>query len=550
MNEVRPNRLPIGPLVVAILILGLGLGGWRWMIDRVWVPEGQSLMLRYKGPLVFGKRVNAVGRFAKVVDGVQEIGVIEEMPGPGRHFYSPIWWERTLVPNVAIETGEVGLVTSKLGDRLPAGQLLVDGTIGEAAHKGNLRRVLIPGKYRVNPFGYAVEVVKTHVSNDYNQAKSSGWVDIPTGAIGVVTNLVDDPAFNIRAGIQQAVLQPGIYVLNPKARQIDVMYVGYYEKSIVTNLLTASDGHLKLDASGEPMAAHDGSGISFPSADGFNIQMDFTTVWGVMPDQAVEIVRNFGNLAAVETKIIVPQIESICRNQGSQFGAPDLLAGDTREKFQQQITEAFQSAMKAKNISLLNGLVRYIYIPAKVREPIQLANLANELKLTSDQKELTAKTEGELREAEKQVDLAVETVKVETEKKVAKVKADGEKKAAETRAETAKLLAKIDRETALLDQQATVVLGEAEAKSQKMLEESKASKFQLAVDAFGGGTAYNQWVFANGLPSDIELRFLYAGEGTFWTDLKGFTETMLGRQMQAGQTSSSVPPGGPAGTQR
>ena len=61
---------------------------------------------------------------------------------------------------------------------------------------------------------------------------------------------------------------------------------------------------------------------------------------------------------------------------------------------------------------------------------------------------------------------------------------------------------------------------------------AKAEKFQLAVEAFGSGSAYNQWVFATGLPDDIRLKLLYAGEGTFWTDLKGFSETLLGRQAQ------------------
>ena len=63
-----------------------------------------------------------------------------------------------------------------------------------------------------------------------------------------------------------------------------------------------------------------------------------------------------------------------------------------------------------------------------------------------------------------------------------------------------------------------------------MEAEAKSELFKLAVDAFGSGSAYNQWVFATGLPEDVQLDMLYAGEGTFWTDLKGFTEVMVGRQ--------------------
>ncbi len=61
------------------------------------------------------------------------------------------------------------------------------------------------------------------------------------------------------------------------------------------------------------------------------------------------------------------------------------------------------------------------------------------------------------------------------------------------------------------------------------MEEAKADKFRLAVQAFGDGDSYNKYIFATGLPEDIRLQTFYAGEGTFWTDLKGFSETILGK---------------------
>ena len=177
-----------------------------------------------------------------------------------------------------------------------------------------------------------------------------------------------------------------------------------------------------------------------------------------------------------------------------------------------------------------------------MRIPIQRANLANELKLTSEQKELTAKTEGTLREAEKNVDLAAATVRVETERKLAKLTADARKRAAETAAETQKRLAEVDRKTAELDRQATTALGEATAEAQKLMEQAKSGKFKLAVAAFGNAAAYSQWSFANGLPENVKLQMLYAGPGTFWTDLKGFTETMLSRQIPSGDAPQSKTP--------
>ena len=154
------------------------------------------------------------------------------------------------------------------------------------------------------------------------------------------------------------------------------------------------------------------------------------------------------------------------------------------------------------------------------------------MKITREQEQITAITEGTLREAEEKVKVQTETIRVETEKMVAAKVAEGNKTAAETKAETIKLVAKIARDTAEIDKEATITLGEAKANARKLEEEAKANKFQLAVEAFGSGQAYNQWVFAQGLPQDIELNLLYAGEGTFWTDLKGFGETLLGKQLK------------------
>jgi hypothetical protein len=161
-----------------------------------------------------------------------------------------------------------------------------------------------------------------------------------------------------------------------------------------------------------------------------------------------------------------------------------------------------------------------------VRIPIQQGYIADELKLTREQERDTAKTEAMLREKEKTVELESERIRVETEKKVAAVIAEGEKEAKEIEAETEQMVAVIDKEVAELEAQRTVVLGEAEAKAEQLQQEAKAQKFQLAVEAFGTGEAYNKWQFAEGLPDTIDLKILYAGDGTLWTDLKGVLPTL------------------------
>jgi hypothetical protein len=161
-----------------------------------------------------------------------------------------------------------------------------------------------------------------------------------------------------------------------------------------------------------------------------------------------------------------------------------------------------------------------------VRVPIQNGYIADELKLTREQEGLTARTEALLREAEEQVELRSETVRVETAKMVASVKAEGDKEAKEIAADTQRQIAKVDRQAAEIDAKKTVVLGEARAQAEKMTQEAQAQKFQLAVEAFGSGQAFTKWQFAEGIPEDLDLNLFYAGEGTLWTDLKNIQPTL------------------------
>jgi len=538
-NAPAPRRRPtalIAFVTVLVILLLVGYQFVEWTLNRVYVPEGYSLVLRYKGPplpfLPGGRPIAAPGQFAKVDARGRplEIGILKEMRGPGRHFFWIGWWENKLVQDTLVKPGEVALVSSKMGADLTGGKFLVDGRLDETKEKGILRQVFGPGTYRINDYAYTVEVIKERTINSGTQIKHAGWVGIPTGYVGVVTNLSDNPKTGAVPGIQDKVLQPGLYPVNPNEQHIDIVGIGFSEKSVASNLVMDKTGAPVLDDSGEPTVADDDTGITFPSNDGFKIHMDFTAIWGIMPNQASDVIRKFGNLEAVETKVVVPQIESICRNKGSTLGAVDLLVGDSRRKFQDDVSNSFHKILEEKGLTLLHGFVRNIHIPQDVRQPIQEKFIADELKLTRDQELLTARTEGVLREAERKVDLEKERINAETQKLVAEANAEGNKKAEETKAETIKLVAVIAAKTAELDAQANITLGKAKAGAKQLEAEAKSELFKLAVEAFGSGKAYNEWIFATGLPQDVHLDLFYAGEGTLWTDLKGFTETMIAKE--------------------
>ncbi len=182
----------------------------HWNLNRVYVPEGHSLLLNYKGPMLLGSAPDAKpGHFADPEQG--EKGVLQEMPGPGRHFYCPIWWKTEIVPDLVVEPGEVAIITSKLGDPLPQGEFLVDGELGATKNKGMLRKVFGPGRYRLNPYGYEFRLVQTLAEpSSGGSVKYAGWVEVPAGYVGVVTNQDDNPLTGAKKGVQSNVLPPGL----------------------------------------------------------------------------------------------------------------------------------------------------------------------------------------------------------------------------------------------------------------------------------------------------------------------------------------------------
>jgi uncharacterized membrane protein YqiK len=196
---------------------------------------------------------------------------------------------------------------------------------------------------------------------------------------------------------------------------------------------------------------------------------------------------------------------------------------------------AFEKVLKEKHLTLLYALIRHIYIPKEVREPIQKGYVANELTLTRTQETTTAKMEASLREAEQKVLLEASRITEGTKKLIAETKAKGQKEAATITAETEKKVAAIDRQCAELDAQKTVALGEAENASKKMQQEAKAQLFELAVKAFGDPMAYTKWQFAQGLPENIDLKMIYSGPGTMWTDLKGLVPVLNVKPDRAGK---------------
>lgn len=559
-------------LIGAFFILLLAEIVWQWGFCRFYVGPDKMAVITAKsgGPLDPDQILARDG----------QKGIKEETLGEGRHFLNPIFNEWEIIDVILVQPGKVAIVTSKIGEKLTEGEF-----IAERGQKGIWRSVLGPGKYRMNPYGYNIEIVDA--------------ISIPIGYAGVITSLSGEQAAGgqfaaeKQKGVRKDVLQPGLYYVNPKEYKVDVLEIGINQVSLLgqtggkvvtkarqlgqneaLNVLQSAvlekqeakrqDYFSKRSSSAQEQKFKRGEQVdfdagrpfadrapapleqgemnlmelvSFPSRDGFQISLDMTVEFELSPDSIADIFRRYGDLPAVVDKIIMPQITSISRNKGSEYRAKDFIVGEGREKFQNDITVSLEQTLGAKGVKVYNALIRHVEVPDEIRAPIQQASIAIEQDLTNKERQNTARKQAELNTEVSLIQQRGEQVMQETEKIKAEIAADLGKQVAQIQAETLKKAAEIKKLTAAIAADKVRVLGQARASALQKVDGEKANGLKLKTAVFNDPVAYAQWRFADTLNPNMKLNIIHAGEGTLWTDLKntGFAELGGAGQLKAGK---------------
>ncbi len=548
MNRVK--AIIPGVLIVAVLAYG-GWLVWKWGFTRVYVGPDQALVVisKYGEALTPDMVVVPQGKYD------QYKGVQEEVRGPGRYFINPVFYDTQKVPLIKIPAGDperwnwkpegnftdpksapkIGLTTSKQGKTPPPGQEVVD-----PGYKGIQREVLTPATYKINPYLHEVELVPgvvvppgsvgvvTRLFGDRGEVTSATLTEIRTSMSGPATQgPAEAPARQApsrlvvgetQRGILKDVLQPGIYYLNPRLYQVSMMPIGY-------DAITLE---------------HPQNQIRFYSFDGYLVEADVTVVWGRSPADAPNIIANIGDIDRVRQNVLEPAMKAACQNEGAKYTAKELIQGSTRSKFQDDLSASLEKQVASRNIHVLLALIRNISIKDKsgketgLQATIQRANIEIENQITNRQKTETEKKKGEHEQALRLIDVEREKVAAETKVKVANILAEGRKRAAEIDAKRELDIAAIDFQVAELDAQREQILGKAAADVDRMKNEAEARGAELLVEAFGAPQSYNLYIFAkNFQPTD--LRLIFAGPGTFWTDLKSFEQVGASKILEQAQ---------------
>jgi hypothetical protein len=542
-------------IAAALAFILFSIVVWEWGFCRFYVYPDQMAVITSK--------TGAALKPGQILAREGQMGIQEQVLGEGRHFRNPYQYNIQIMPVINIPPGKIGVVTAKVGADLPQGEFLAN-----EGQKGIARRVLGPGKYRLNPVGYDVKIEDAVV--------------IPIGYVGLITSLsgrqAPEGAFAKpgEKGVREDILQPGLYYVNPKEFQVNVLEIGLNQVSLLGREGSAvitkgqiavqnvamdalQDNMLKqqkakrrdyyeqadmemaqrataLPAAKKPVAPQRSGDsvhvlneyVTFPSRDGFLISLDMTVEFELLPENIAWLYRSYGDLPAVVDKIIMPQILSITRNKGSEYRAKDFIVGEGREKFQTDMTEALSKTMAEKKIITHNALIRHVDVPLQILDPIQKASIATEQDLTNIERQNTAKKQADLNTGMSLIEQRRAQVAQETQKLKAEIKADQEKQVAEIQAGTIKQIALIDKNTAEVRADITRTLGKAAADSMKLVENERARGAQMKTQAFGDPIAFSMWEFAGSLRPDLRINILHAGEGTLWTDLQKATLGELG----------------------
>jgi len=535
----------------------------------------------------------------EILAGPGEKGVRRDPLPEGRHFLNPINNDWKIVPVLTVPVGNVALVTSKTGAELPPGEILA----ADRAGKGVWKDVLGPGTYRLNPEGYDIQMLDA--------------VHIPIGYVGVVTAQTGKPvkpgefAGPGEQGVMRDVLQPGLYYINPRAYQVDVLEIGMNQVSIIGRsgsvVLTKGDitsaggaldslkdntiqqqkakrdeylarnaerGFLSQsalssqavqaeaagDAAGwsslsrrkravrkpdhdDPFAAPAGVQraasqtpqsvafginrfVEFPSRDGFQILLDMTVEFELLPENISRIYMLYGDLPAVVEKIILPQVLSVSRLRGSSYKARDFIDGDGRQAFQTELTSELTRVLSEKHILIHNAIIRHVEIPQEILQPIQTASLAKEQDLTNKERQNTARRQAELNTETAMVDQLKKQVEQETARLVATIAAETKNEVAGIRATGTLEVATINLERSAVQSEIIQVRGEAEVQAAFRVDNERAAGQKLRGAVFKDPATLADLTFVDQLNPAVGIRIIHAGEGTLWTDLEKLAPTL------------------------
>jgi regulator of protease activity HflC (stomatin/prohibitin superfamily) len=462
---------------------------WRWEIERVEVGPGEFLVRIHRwGKDLEPQQIIAPDESYK--------GVMLKVLPEGRHFLNPLFWSYEVHKMVDVPAGTCLVLTRLFGDPLPPGEIVAwqDPQDEYRGQKGILREVLPPGSYRLNPKAYRWESVQA--------------VEVKVDEVGVRTVKVGRDSRELPPekrtsqyvvpagcrGIQETIVSPGTYYLNPYVETITPVEVRSHRVELTD--------------------------IEFPSRDGFIIKPFMVVEYAARPEMAAEMLVRLTDEGILHQadrtpeeqqeneilqKVILPHIRGYARIEGSNFDARDFIliasTDSTGEAKKNNAREAMQRALLEKvkpRCKELGVDVRAVTL-ADMRPPVELADQIAQRELARVEREKNLVRLGEYR-AEQELK-AKEALKVQAKEKVeaetrlvqAKTGAQQQKEVEEARLKQDLANAQLKLDAALKEAEATLAKGQADAQVISLQNEAEVAGLKQAVSGFDSVEQFAQY---------------------------------------------------------
>ncbi len=397
---------------------------------------------------------------------------------PGTYRINPYLFSVQLADAIDIPENKVGIVTTREGQALDAGEIAgpsVDGHnmfqspqafVDAKGCKGLQEQVLLGGRYFINPRFATVEIVD--------------MVDVPIAHVGVVIAFVGKEGKDVTGdafkhgnlvskgekGVWVEPLDPGKYPINPYTHKVTNVPTA----NVVLNWATGKTEAHQLDKNL--------STITVRSADGFRFNLDVSQIIHIPRNDAPKVIARFGDMSALVTQVLEPTIGNYFRNAAQGSDIIDFLKN--RSTRQGEARDAISAALKEYNVGAVDTLIGDIVPPDELMKTLTDRKIAEQERVTYDTQRQAQVVRQQLEQATALAVTQAKVVDAERQVAIADFNAQANVKSAEGQAQAKKINADAD---------ATVVrtVGDAEASKTRAVGGAEAEVMKLKIASMESG---------------------------------------------------------------
>ncbi|MBS1209906.1 MAG: band 7 protein [Proteobacteria bacterium] len=397
---------------------------------------------------------------------------------PGTYRINPLLFEVQLAEVLDIPQNKIGIVTTKEGEPLAAGEIAgasVDGHnmfqnaqafVQNGGCKGLQEQVLLAGRYFINPRFATVEVVD--------------MVEVPIAHVGVVIAYVGKEGKDVTGesfrhgnlvsrgekGVWVEPLDPGKYPINPYTHKVTNVPTA----NVVLNWATGKTEAHNLDANL--------STITVRSADGFKFNLDVSQIIHIPRNDAPKVIARFGSMSALVTQVLEPTIGNYFRNTAQGSDVIEFLKN--RTKRQDEARLSISTALKEYNVGAVDTLIGDIVPPDELMKTLTDRKIAEQERVTYDTQRQAQDIKQALEQATALAATQARVVDAERQVTIAEFNAKATVKSAEGQAQAKKINAEADANVLR-------TVGEAEAAKTHAVGGAEAEVIKLKIASMESG---------------------------------------------------------------